>query len=258
MKRRSKKQFAKNLNKKLEVIEKKHRAKFDLFFYGLSSRVKKNGKLKTTKEDIKKLEKLFKNYYSEISEITLKQTNIELKHLSKQKNKYKKIVVPLVTTELGFRAKTEAKRKVRNYRNYINKSIKKTNIDISSQKDFKKLVRKKSKAFNNTHVRTVIQTDSIKVANEQRLEVFNESTIVKGLQFLAVTDNFTTEICSQRHRLVFKLDSNVLFELQPPLHYNCRSILSPVTIFEKKVVVMQDHKIKRMNLPKPQFNKNPA
>lgn len=66
------------------------------------------------------------------------------------------------------------------------------------------------------------------VMNRGRLEFFNESGVVAAYQYSAVLDDRTTEICRGLHGKIFKSGS----EPVPPMHFNCRSLLIPITKYE--------------------------
>jgi len=67
------------------------------------------------------------------------------------------------------------------------------------------------------------------VMNRGRLEFFEESGVVAGYQYSAVLDERTTEICQGLHGKFFKSGTEPI----PPLHFNCRSLLIPITKFEE-------------------------
>jgi hypothetical protein len=65
------------------------------------------------------------------------------------------------------------------------------------------------------------------------LETFRQAgDFVEYVQFLAILDSRTTAICESRHGRMMRLDSPELAANTPPLHYQCRSLLSPVTRFD--------------------------
>ena len=75
--------------------------------------------------------------------------------------------------------------------------------------------------------------ESVTAVNTSRYEAGMKSKIVKGWQFLAILDKRTTTICRARHGMILKKDDpRVRGSFRAPCHWNCRSILSPVTIFE--------------------------
>jgi SPP1 gp7 family putative phage head morphogenesis protein len=100
-------------------------------------------------------------------------------------------------------------------------------------RQIKDKIKEASTAFIDRRIEVIARTEGTKIANRRRLEEFGQSKIVQGVEFLAVLDNRTTQICSKRHREQFKLGTIELAMNTPPLHFNCRSILSPITIFEE-------------------------
>jgi len=73
------------------------------------------------------------------------------------------------------------------------------------------------------------RTKLTEVMNRARLEEFEDSKVVAGYQYSAIMDDRTTDICSGLHGKFFKAGS----EPVPPTHFNCRSTLIPITIFEE-------------------------
>jgi SPP1 gp7 family putative phage head morphogenesis protein len=70
------------------------------------------------------------------------------------------------------------------------------------------------------------------VTNRGRLEFFNESGIVSAYQYAAVLDDRTSPICDGLHGKIFKMGTEPI----PPLHFNCRSLLVPITKYEEFTV----------------------
>ena len=183
-----------------------------------------------TQAEIKDLKKIMKDYYKKIGKATIKQTNKELAELSGQSSKLKIIDIP---ENLRQRAEELAKNKLKDYRDNLREKI---NEQEGTKKDkllLKRTIKKASNLFINRHVTIVSRMESVTVANERRLELFNKSSIVAGVQFLAVLDKRTTQICQSRHSMILKLNSPELASFTPPCHFGCRSLLSPVTIYEK-------------------------
>jgi SPP1 gp7 family putative phage head morphogenesis protein len=79
-------------------------------------------------------------------------------------------------------------------------------------------------------VRTAVQT----VSNNTRMKVYKDNDDVVGsLQHVSTLDDRTTDVCKARDGLRWKLNGEPIghdmkFD-QPPLHWNCRSTLIPVT-----------------------------
>lgn len=81
-------------------------------------------------------------------------------------------------------------------------------------------------------VRTSVQT----VANDARLETFKANDdVISGVQQISTLDNRTSDICIAYDQQAWDLDGNPIgdtdlpFESGPPRHWNCRSVLVPIT-----------------------------
>jgi len=78
------------------------------------------------------------------------------------------------------------------------------------------------------------RTKHTDVMNQARLAEFENSKVVDAYQFNALMDSRVSEICSGLHgKIISKADAG---NFAPPLHFNCRSVLTPITIFEDKVI----------------------
>ena len=68
--------------------------------------------------------------------------------------------------------------------------------------------------------------------NEARYAEYTDpelSDFVLALRYSAILDSRTTEICTALHDRVYKADNPVWDDIRPPNHYNCRSVLVPIT-----------------------------
>ena len=72
------------------------------------------------------------------------------------------------------------------------------------------------------------RTKFTEVMNKGRLEYFNQTGVVGGYQYSAVLDDRTSDICAGLHGKIFRAGT----EPVPPMHFNCRSILVPLTNYE--------------------------
>lgn len=73
------------------------------------------------------------------------------------------------------------------------------------------------------------RTKLTEVMNRARIEEFEQSKVVAGYQYSAILDDRTSDICSGLHGKIFKAGTEPI----PPMHFNCRSTLVPITIFEE-------------------------
>jgi len=97
--------------------------------------------------------------------------------------------------------------------------------DGKSIEDVIEFTNDKSKTSLDLYARTKMT----EVMNKGRLNFFQNSNVVAGYQYSAVMDDRTTDICRGLHGKKFKEGT----EPVPPMHFNCRSILVPITIFEE-------------------------
>lgn len=80
-----------------------------------------------------------------------------------------------------------------------------------------------------TSLERYARTKFTEVMNKGRLAFFKETNVVSGFQYSAVLDDRTTEICRGLHGKTFKSGDEPI----PPMHFNCRSLLIPITIYEE-------------------------
>ena len=83
-----------------------------------------------------------------------------------------------------------------------------------------------------SYLDTLSRTNLFEAMNEARYAEFTDPEIdgfVVALRYSAVLDNRTTEICSALHDRVFKTGNDIWDDMRPPNHYNCRSVLIPIT-----------------------------
>jgi SPP1 gp7 family putative phage head morphogenesis protein len=73
------------------------------------------------------------------------------------------------------------------------------------------------------------RTKHTETMNRARLDVFEATGVVSAYQYSAIMDNVTTELCAGLHGEIFAAGNQPI----PPLHFNCRSTLVPITRFEE-------------------------
>ncbi len=89
----------------------------------------------------------------------------------------------------------------------------------------------------DTWINTLLRTKTTEIYNRGRKSYFDNDPlaqqVIDGYQFSAVLDARTTQICLSLDKKVFRSDDDNINLLTPPLHWNCRSVIVPVTIYEK-------------------------
>lgn len=98
------------------------------------------------------------------------------------------------------------------------------------------LLRDEAKAFTDTWLATVVRTKTNEVYNTARRSFWeNDETakeIIVAYQFSSILDDNTTDICRELDQKIFEINDGV-GRITPPLHFNCRSVLVPITKFEQ-------------------------
>lgn len=72
------------------------------------------------------------------------------------------------------------------------------------------------------------RTKTTEVFNRGRKEYFDSTGVVDAYQFSAILDDVTSERCGELNGLTFPAGTSPI----PPLHFNCRSVLIPITKYE--------------------------
>lgn len=90
------------------------------------------------------------------------------------------------------------------------------------------LLDENSRRDSMTSLERFTRTKFTDVMNRGRMSFFQDSGVVAAYQYSAILDDRTTEICAGLHDKIFKAGT----EPVPPMHFNCRSILVPITKYE--------------------------
>jgi len=109
-------------------------------------------------------------------------------------------------------------------------------------------------AITPSRLETIIRTNSADAVNMGRLDTFQDPALngfVEAFQYSAILDDRTTELCASLDGEIISADDSRLNEINPPNHFNCRSILVPITQvdggYELSDTAMIDKKI--ANIP---------
>ena len=120
-------------------------------------------------------------------------------------------------------------------------------------------------SIGKARAENIARTEATTAFNQGRLASFRETGgFVAAVEFMAITDARTTPICTERDGLVLALDDPALAANTPPLHYMCRSVLSPVSEFELEdlggagYLAGQRRKLAKMPAPLKGFGNEPG
>ena len=95
--------------------------------------------------------------------------------------------------------------------------------------------------MTNERIEAIARTEITRADTLGRLTEMKSNEDVIGVEFSAVMDDRTTEICSSRHGLVMRLDDPRLPENTPPCHVNCRSLLISLTVYDYPDGLLTSH-----------------
>lgn len=76
---------------------------------------------------------------------------------------------------------------------------------------------------------TIVNTETTRYYNDTRREFYDELDAVTHYLFVCIRDQRTTKWCKTRDKLVYEKESEYLKKETPPVHWNCRSELLPLT-----------------------------
>lgn len=85
----------------------------------------------------------------------------------------------------------------------------------------------------SARLETVVRTNMFEAINEARFGYFTDPELkgfVTALEYSAILDGRTTDICEHLDGRVYRASDDVWDRFRPPNHFNCRSILIPITV----------------------------
>ncbi len=96
-------------------------------------------------------------------------------------------------------------------------------------------------------LQTIIRTNITDAINRGRLVEMRDpdmALLIEGVRYSALLDRVTTNLCRFLDGKMFRLDDPELDNLTPPNHFNCRSILIPITVgddsFDGEFITAED------------------
>lgn len=85
-------------------------------------------------------------------------------------------------------------------------------------------------AASKARLENIARTEATAAYNQGRVYRFLQSKgFIRAVRFDAVLDSRVTDICEHRDGLLFAMDDPRLRQNTPPLHYQCRSVLTPIS-----------------------------
>lgn len=80
-----------------------------------------------------------------------------------------------------------------------------------------------------SRAKMIVETETTYYYNKARRDIYDQSSDVTHYLFVAIRDHATTKWCKTRHGLVYKKGEKTTDNETPPVHWNCRSEILPLT-----------------------------
>lgn len=110
--------------------------------------------------------------------------------------------------------------------------------------DRESIVAKVQQAADTQYARakTIVETETTRYWNKTRKEIYGQAEDVTHFLFVPVRDHATTKWCKSRRGLVYAKGDPILDKETPPIHWNCRSELLPLSIMNPRHLVLIENK----------------
>jgi SPP1 gp7 family putative phage head morphogenesis protein len=115
---------------------------------------------------------------------------------------------------------------------------------------------KSGKELTPYHLENIVRTNFNDSYNQGRQNMMDDpdvKDIMAGEMFSAIMDDRTTEICQSLDGQVFTYGDPDIARFTPPLHFNCRSTLVPVTKYEQFESIKPELKAKALPMKGKNF-----
>ena len=182
----------------------------------------------------RELNQVFKTYYADLFKDSYNQAQREVMPDDK-----KKFAIELLPEEFLELLTVESFKQVGDYTFNVTKRAK--NIVLHGIKDgigqgeILKVLREELRNTSETWASTVLRTKTNEIYNEARKKYFETDPIAKQIvvayQWSSILDDRTSDICNYLDNKIFDVKDSG--SIKPPAHFNCRSLLVPITKFEK-------------------------
>jgi len=106
--------------------------------------------------------------------------------------------------------------------------------------------------FDTARWETIARTNITNIFTQAQLATYTDPAVkdfVDGLEYSAILDNRTTVFCQTYHGRRFKINNPIWSTITPVNHFNCRSVLIPITILDE----WKESRVVKSVQPAPEF-----
>ena len=116
------------------------------------------------------------------------------------------------------------------------------------------IIQKVKDAGRTTFARakTIVETETTKYYNQARKDYYDESDDVTHYLYVPIRDAATTKWCKSRQMVVYTKGTKFLRDETPPIHWNCRSEILPLTPQNPRHKKLIDDKSRRRENRSPE------
>lgn len=254
------------LAKKQEKLDLKWRRRLDRQFHDVEVELLRQFEY-TGKMDFNKID--FTMFYVEHSIDIMKKSITDAKPASSQRladqMKIPKNLRDLMKLwddwrkkkKIPLRQKSMADRVKKAYIKKLKDAFKKHGIEFVEGRHYEpKLIRtyiREAAETTQSRAKMIVETETTRYYNQTRRDIYDSSRDVTHYLFMSVRDHATTKWCKTRHGLVYSKDDPLLKRETPPIHWNCRSEILPLTPLNQnhKALIDDSSKLRRNHTCEP-------
>jgi len=186
---------------------------------------------------MKEMNLVFRNHFRQLFRDSIDEARREIFPNGVKTSKFSDALLPEEFEEI---IAAESFKVVGDYATHITKKGKNVLVEGiksgQSEADIVRAIRDLAVDETESWLATVVRTKTTEIYNEARRSYWENdefaSQLVEAYQFSAIMDNRTSDVCAELDGKIFSLEDEVA-RITPPLHFNCRSVLVPITKFEE-------------------------
>lgn len=119
--------------------------------------------------------------------------------------------------------------------------------EVVSKKEVADMLVSRSKA-EAARSKTIVETETTRYWNTIRRDAYDSSPDVTHYLFVSIRDAATTKWCKTRTGLVYSKTDPLLDKETPPIHWNCRSEILPLTpLNPRHLKLIENESLRRRN-----------
>jgi SPP1 gp7 family putative phage head morphogenesis protein len=162
----------------------------------------------------------------------------------------KKGKVPPRQREIAKKVETAYVKKIRDFWTKYSEPFREG--QVYDQKAARDAIREAGK-MSEARAKMIVETETTYYYNEVRRKTYDESPDVTHYLYVAIRDHATTKWCRTRDGIVYKKGDPLLDKETPPVHWNCRSEILPLTPLNPRhrQLIADESRSRRNRSPEP-------